>query len=174
MIPSASAARLSLYRLSYLQKSVPSTFSLRYLSCNSRQLQKETSGAPASVPTEPAKSSSEDAKEAKQASIGNSYKPDNFDKRVLVWAKKYKSIEDVPNYVSREEMEKSRSKTRIRLSNWMILGTLLGCIIMVYSGKQAAERGESVSKMSLDWHAELKEQKKAEDEAALAKAYNTK
>lgn len=46
------------------------------------------------------------------------------------------------------------------MCNYMIVATILGCIAMIYSGKQAAERGESVAQMNLDWH------KKYNDEAA--------
>uniref|UniRef100_A0A1L8DUT7 Protein with signal anchor n=1 Tax=Nyssomyia neivai TaxID=330878 RepID=A0A1L8DUT7_9DIPT len=142
---------------------------IRLVSGSSVAQQKDESKAPATT----AADTPGDAKKP-QVSMSQAYKPDNFERRLLVWAKKYKSIEDVPNYVSREEMEKSRSKARIRISNYMIVATLVGCIIMVYSGKQAAERGDTVSKINRDWHESFKEQKKNEDQAALAKAYNTK
>uniref|UniRef100_A0A1L8DUS0 Protein with signal anchor n=1 Tax=Nyssomyia neivai TaxID=330878 RepID=A0A1L8DUS0_9DIPT len=142
---------------------------IRLVSGSSVAQQKDESKAPATTATD----TPGDAKKP-QVSMSQAYKPDNFERRLLVWAKKYKSIEDVPNYVSREEMEKSRSKARIRISNYMIVATLVGCIIMVYSGKQAAERGDTVSKINRDWHANLKEQKREEDQAAIAKAYNTK
>uniref|UniRef100_A0A1L8DUR3 Protein with signal anchor n=1 Tax=Nyssomyia neivai TaxID=330878 RepID=A0A1L8DUR3_9DIPT len=152
---------------------------IRLVSGSSVAQQKDESKAPATTVTSTAADIPGDAKKP-QVSMSQAYKPDNFERRLLVWAKKYKSIEDVPNYVSREEMEKSRSKARIRISNYMIVATLVGCIIMgkflplVYSGKQAAERGDTVSKINRDWHASFKEQKRGEDHAALAKAYNTK
>ncbi|XP_055700640.1 UPF0389 protein CG9231 isoform X2 [Phlebotomus papatasi] len=171
MLP--SLVRMSFMRLVCPPKvSIPYSFSLRLLSGSSCLRQKDTPNSPATTPTEPGKDSTAGTK--KTVSMTQAYKPDDFEKRILVWTKKYKSIEDVPSYVSREEMEKSRSKMRIRISNYMIIATLVGCIIMVYSGKQAAERGDTVAKMNMDWHADLKDQKKREDEAALAKAYNTK
>lgn len=33
--------------------------------------------------------------------------------------------------------------------------TVIGCAIMVYNGKQAAKRGESVTKQNLEWHNQL-------------------
>lgn len=36
----------------------------------------------------------------------------------------------------------------------MMFATAFGCVLMVYSGKKAAERGESVAKYNLDWHKE--------------------
>lgn len=54
---------------------------------------------------------------------------------------------------------------RIRIANIMIVATLVGCGYMVYSGKQAAGRGESVQKSNIDWH---KEYNAAEAEKAAA------
>lgn len=44
------------------------------------------------------------------------------------------------------------------MCNYMIVATILGCIAMVVSGKQAAKRGESVSQMNLDWHKKYNEE----------------
>lgn len=49
-------------------------------------------------------------------------------------------------------MERTRNKIRIKGANIMIALTVLGCIAMVYSGKKAAESGQSVEKYNLDWH----------------------
>ncbi|XP_067010896.2 UPF0389 protein GA21628 [Anabrus simplex] len=86
---------------------------------------------------------------------GRNHKVDNLEKRFLVWSGKYKRMEDVPPTVSQETMEKARNKARIKISNYMMVGTILACVIFVYSGKQAAKRGESVTKMNLDWHQEV-------------------
>lgn len=59
-------------------------------------------------------------------------------------------------------MEKARNRTRIRVSNIMMVLTALGCIIMVMSGKKAHESGESVQKSNIDWHREYKEKSIAE------------
>ncbi|EDV97991.1 UPF0389 protein CG9231 [Drosophila grimshawi] len=85
------------------------------------------------------------------------HEPNNLEKRFLVWSGKYKSTADVPGFVSQEEMERCRNKMRIRLANVMIGLTIVGCGIMVYSGKQAAKRGESVTKQNLEWHNQFKE-----------------
>lgn len=53
---------------------------------------------------------------------------------------------------SQEQMERCRNKMRIKLANLMMGFTIIGCIIMVYNGKQAAKRGESVTKQNLEWH----------------------
>lgn len=49
-------------------------------------------------------------------------------------------------------MERCRNTMRIRLANVMIGLTVIGCVFAVYSGKQAAKKGESVTKQNLEWH----------------------
>lgn len=38
------------------------------------------------------------------------------------------------------------------MANYMAIGTVIACIAMIYSGKQAAKRGEGMAKKNLDWH----------------------
>ncbi|XP_073837278.1 UPF0389 protein CG9231 [Musca autumnalis] len=87
----------------------------------------------------------------------NNHEPNGLEKRFLVWTGKYKSVEEVPNFVSRDVMERCRNTIRIRLANIMMALTVIGCGIMVYSGKEAAKRGESVTKQNLDWHKQYNE-----------------
>lgn len=72
-------------------------------------------------------------------------------------------------YFSQDVMEKARNRMRIRLANLMMLLTLVGCGVMMYSGKQAAERGETVQKANLDWHREYNEQAQNEARAKANK-----
>lgn len=65
-------------------------------------------------------------------------------------------------------MERARNIIRIRTANLMIAITIIACIYMVYSGKQAAERGESVQKENLDWHREYNEKSQADAAAKAA------
>lgn len=58
-------------------------------------------------------------------------------------------------------MERSRNIMRIRIANLMMLLTLLGCLAMVWSGKKARARGESVEKMNLRWHEQIQQQEEA-------------
>lgn len=58
-------------------------------------------------------------------------------------------------------MERSRNIMRIRIANIMMVLTLLGCLAMVWSGKQARARGESVEKMNIMWHKQLQEEEAA-------------
>ncbi|KAK5649828.1 hypothetical protein RI129_000857 [Pyrocoelia pectoralis] len=88
------------------------------------------------------------------------YKVNNFEKRILVWMGKYKNVSDVPAFVKPEVMEKSRSWMRVRISNYSIALTLVGCVIMIYTGKKARDRGDSLHKRNLDWHEEHRSENK--------------
>jgi Protein of unknown function (DUF1075) len=67
-------------------------------------------------------------------------------------------------------MEKTRNRVRIRLANIMMALTAAACLFMVWSGKQAAERGDSVQKMNLDWHKDYNDQSRAAAAEAKAKS----
>lgn len=49
-------------------------------------------------------------------------------------------------------MEYCRNKMRIRIANYMAVATVVGCILMIWSGKRAAKRGENMANKNLDWH----------------------
>jgi Protein of unknown function (DUF1075) len=68
-------------------------------------------------------------------------------------------------------MERARNKIRIKLANIMMAVTAVGCLIMVFSGKKAQERGETVQKKNLEWHEEYnkKAQEDYEKQVAAAK-----
>ncbi|XP_053676236.1 UPF0389 protein CG9231 [Anopheles nili] len=98
----------------------------------------------------------------------HTHSPNSLEKRMLVFAKRYKSVDEVPNFISQEKMERVRNQVRIKIANYMMIATAIGCIVMVISGKKAQERGESVAQMNLDWHKEYNEKARAEYEASLA------
>lgn len=62
-------------------------------------------------------------------------------------------------YFSYDEMEKTRNWARIKINIILCIITAVVCVFMVYSGKQAAKRGESITKMNIDWHKEQSEKK---------------
>ncbi|KAJ8979553.1 hypothetical protein NQ317_017702 [Molorchus minor] len=93
-----------------------------------------------------------------QEKVETTHKVNNLEKRFLVWTGKYKSVDEVPNSLSQSTIEKARSRIRIRIANFMMLATIIGCIAMVYSGKQAHKKGDSVQKQNLEWHKELKQE----------------
>lgn len=94
--------------------------------------------------------------------LNASHKVDNLEKRFLVWTGKYKTLNEVPAFVSQAVMEKTRNRMRIKIANYMMAATVLGCALMVYLGKQDQESGKSVLKMNLDWHKQINEDYKKE------------
>lgn len=90
------------------------------------------------------------------------HRPNDFEKRLLVFTKKYKTTEEIPQYINQDVMERCRNQVRIKIANYMMLATAIGCIIMVISGKKAQERGDSVQKMNLDWHKEYNDKARQE------------
>ncbi|KAG8191314.1 hypothetical protein JTE90_006066 [Oedothorax gibbosus] len=87
------------------------------------------------------------------------HNPNNLDKYLLVWMKKYPSVKDVPNTVSPAVMEKARNLARIKICIYLMVLTAVIYVGMIYSGKQAAKRGESVTKMHNAWVQEQKDKK---------------
>lgn len=75
-----------------------------------------------------------------------------------MWTKKYKSLNDVPVYVSPSVMEKARNKMRIKVANWMILSTVFTCFVVIKFGKDSRERGDSLQKRNLEWHEQYNEE----------------
>lgn len=57
-------------------------------------------------------------------------------------------------------MERTRSELRIKGANIMILLTIIGCIIAIYTGKKKAASGDSVEKRNLDWHKQYNQESK--------------
>lgn len=49
----------------------------------------------------------------------------------------------------------AKSKARIKTTNYMMVGTIIGCIFAVILGKRQAERGESLHTMRDDWYKEM-------------------
>lgn len=65
---------------------------------------------------------------------------------------------------SQDSLERARNKARIKINISMGVATLLGCLLMIWSGKKAQKEGQSVVKMNEEWH------KKMREEANKAKA----
>ncbi|XP_012276805.1 UPF0389 protein CG9231 [Orussus abietinus] len=83
------------------------------------------------------------------------HKCTNFDKRVLSWMNRYPSFAEVPDKVTIECITQARSKFRIRLCNYMIVASVIGCIAAIYTGKFKGARGENLTQYNLDWHEKI-------------------
>ncbi|NXT35827.1 F162B protein, partial [Pelecanoides urinatrix] len=92
-------------------------------------------------------------------------KPTNFDKKVLVWAGRFKKEEDIPKYISSEVLDAARSSVRIKVCYIMIALTLLGCLAMVITGKEAAKRDHTLLRLNTEkkaqWRAEVEKDEEA-------------
>lgn len=60
-------------------------------------------------------------------------------------------------FSSQEVMERARNRMRIRVANYLMALTAIGCCIMIWSGKKAATRGETVHQHNVDWHKKYNE-----------------
>lgn len=91
------------------------------------------------------------------ASLGK-VRPSDFQKRVLVLAKKFKTKEEIPELISPGLLDRAKSELRIKISNILIVLTIIASIGAVISGKRAAKRGESVHQKNIDWHRDYNEE----------------
>ncbi|XP_068105670.1 protein FAM162A-like [Hyperolius riggenbachi] len=93
----------------------------------------------------------------------NERRPTNFDKRVLLWAGRYKKEQDIPEYVSWETISGARSNVRVKVCMAMIIGTLVGCALMVRSGKKALREDDTLLHRNMErkkqWRKEAEEEK---------------
>ncbi|KAG8553307.1 hypothetical protein GDO81_003366 [Engystomops pustulosus] len=88
----------------------------------------------------------------------NEKKPTDFDKKVLVWSGRFKKQEEIPEYVSWEAIAGARSNFRIKICMAMIFGTVLGCILMVRSGKKALQEENTLIQRNLEKKAKWREE----------------
>uniref|UniRef100_UPI00358FE00F protein FAM162A-like n=1 Tax=Myxine glutinosa TaxID=7769 RepID=UPI00358FE00F len=102
-------------------------------------------------------------KVASKPGFTRKHHPSNFDRFILVWAKKYRSREEVPLTVSAKELDSARESARIRTCYIMIALTLAGCLVMAISGKKAAREKKSLSNRNLEQRAKLKAEAAASD-----------
>ncbi|KFO70288.1 Protein FAM162B, partial [Cuculus canorus] len=97
--------------------------------------------------------------------LKNDRSPTNFDKKVLVWAGRFKREEDIPKYISSEVLDAARNSVRIKVCYIMIALTLLGCLAMVITGKEAAKRDHTLLMKNVEkkakWRAEVEKDQEA-------------
>ncbi|KAM4905311.1 protein FAM162A [Sylvia borin] len=93
------------------------------------------------------------------------YKPTEWERKFLLWAGNFKKPEDIPETVSLDTVRAAKTTLRVKFSYVMMALTIVGCIAMVISGKQAMKRHESLTSINLEKKAQLK----AEAASASAK-----
>ncbi|XP_053328959.1 protein FAM162A-like [Spea bombifrons] len=90
-------------------------------------------------------------------------RPTGFDKKVLVWAGRFKKEEDIPEYVSCEVVSAARNNVRIKTCIIMIVCTILGCVAMVISGKKAVREDNTLLKRNIERKAKWREETEAQE-----------
>ncbi|XP_010157065.1 PREDICTED: protein FAM162B-like [Eurypyga helias] len=99
----------------------------------------------------------------------NDRRPTDFDKKVLVWAGRFKK-EEIPKHVSSEVLDAARNSVRIKVCYIMIALTLLGCLAMVITGKEAAKKDHTLLRMNMEKKAKWRAEVEKDQEAAVGKA----
>uniref|UniRef100_H0V7N9 Family with sequence similarity 162 member B n=1 Tax=Cavia porcellus TaxID=10141 RepID=H0V7N9_CAVPO len=94
-------------------------------------------------------------------------KPSQFDKRILLWTRRFKSMEEIPAWVPPEMIDAARNKARVKVCYIMIGLTISACFVVIASAKKAAERHESLTSWNLAKKARWREEAAS---AAQAKA----
>ncbi|XP_047715807.1 protein FAM162B isoform X1 [Prionailurus viverrinus] len=96
------------------------------------------------------------------------YKPSQFDKKILLWTGRFKTMEDIPPRIPPEMIDAARNKARVKACYIMIGLTIIACFAVIASAKRAAERHESLT----SWN--LAKKAKWRKEAALAEQAKAK
>uniref|UniRef100_A0A8C5C7P6 Uncharacterized protein n=1 Tax=Gadus morhua TaxID=8049 RepID=A0A8C5C7P6_GADMO len=103
------------------------------------------------------------------------YRPSDMDKKILIWSGRFKSADQIPEFVSFEMIDASRNRMRVKACYGMMVTTIAACLIMVILGKRAAGRHESLTGQNMEkkakWRQEFQLQ---QQEAASAAAMSGK
>ncbi|KAM7008595.1 protein FAM162A-like [Passerculus sandwichensis] len=100
----------------------------------------------------------------------NERKPTNFDKKVLVWSGRFKKEEDIPRHISSEVLDTARSIARVKVCYIMIALTVLGCVTMIISGKEAAKKDQTLLRVNAEKKAKWRAEVEKSQEAAVGKS----
>lgn len=96
------------------------------------------------------------------------YRPSDMDRRMLIWAGRFKTADQIPEFVSFEMIDAARNKVRVKVSYMMMAATIGACLVMVIMGKRAAGRHESLTKQNMEKKARWREELEQERAAAVA------
>ncbi|XP_074863939.1 protein FAM162B-like [Carettochelys insculpta] len=97
-------------------------------------------------------------------------RPTAFEKKILLWAGRFKKEEDIPDLLSSEVIKVAMNRVRIRICYATMALTLLGCLVMIISGKQAARRDDTLLRLNMEKKAKWRAEAETEQEAVAVKA----
>ncbi|XP_066435990.1 protein FAM162A-like isoform X2 [Eleutherodactylus coqui] len=100
----------------------------------------------------------------------NVKRPTAFDKKMLLWAGRFKKQEDIPKFVPCEAIAAAKCNMRIKVCMGMILVTVFGCILMVRSGKKAHRENDTLLQRNMQKKAKWKEEA-AQDQSNSLKSH---
>ncbi|XP_020841593.1 protein FAM162A [Phascolarctos cinereus] len=86
------------------------------------------------------------------------HKPTAWEKKLIVWSGRFKREDEIPETISLEMLDAAKNRVRIKISYIMIALTVMGCILMIFQGKQAAKRHETLTNMNLEKKARLRKE----------------
>ncbi|XP_038614160.1 protein FAM162A-like [Tachyglossus aculeatus] len=86
------------------------------------------------------------------------HKPTSWEKKILLWSGRFKKEEEIPEAITFDMLDAAKNKFRVKISYAMMALTVMGCVLMVIKGKQAARRHESLTSMNLEKKARLREE----------------
>uniref|UniRef100_UPI0037E8A799 protein FAM162B n=1 Tax=Semicossyphus pulcher TaxID=241346 RepID=UPI0037E8A799 len=96
------------------------------------------------------------------------FKPSGMDRKILVWSGRFKTADQIPEFVSFETIDAARNKVRVKICYLMMGATIGACLVMVILGKRAVRRHESLTGQNMEKKARWREELQREKEAALA------
>lgn len=95
-------------------------------------------------------------------------RPSEMDKKILVWSGRFKTPDQIPEFVSYEMIDAARNKVRVKICYIMMAATIGACLVMAILGKRAAGRHESLTAINMERKARWKEHMDKEMEADVA------
>ncbi|XP_078504633.1 protein FAM162B [Lissotriton helveticus] len=95
------------------------------------------------------------------------HRPSRFDKKLLLWTRRFKTEAEIPTTIPIEMLDAARNQARIKACYVMIGVTVIACFAVVVSGKKAAARHESLTTLNLakkaKWRKDAQEKQETEE-----------
>lgn len=107
---------------------------------------------------------------AKDHNLGREIEPTNFQKRILVWTKVYKRVEDIPSRIPSKQMTVAMDWFRGRTMVVMMGLGFFGFYLMIRSGRKLRDAGDSLThrgnQQVLEWQEQerLRRQREEHDQ----------
>ncbi|KAM7369887.1 hypothetical protein PAMP_011176 [Pampus punctatissimus] len=95
-------------------------------------------------------------------------KPSPLDRKILVWSGRFKTVDQIPELVSYDMIQAARNKVRVKSCYVMMVATIAACMLMVFLGKRAAARNESLTNQNMEKKARWREELQKDREVAVS------